>query len=63
MSYNRYKVICTLPYWRFEPWPGSNTLGQGALSSLPSLLEETLIADAPVPCIGESHHMHVKETT
>ena len=27
---------------RFEPWPGSSALGQGALSSLPSLSEETL---------------------
>ena len=27
---------------RFEPRPGSSALGQGALSSLPSLLEETL---------------------
>ena len=27
---------------RFEPRPGSSALGQGALSSLPSLSEETL---------------------
>ena len=27
---------------RFEPQPGSSVLGQGALSSLPSLSEETL---------------------
>ena len=27
---------------RFEPRPGSSTLGQGALSSLPSLSEDTL---------------------
>ena len=46
---------------RFEPRPGSSALGQGALSSLPSLSEETL--SRPVPCIGEKYPMHVKEPT
>ena len=41
--------LCALRYWHwisfvnvFEPRPGSSALGQGALSSLPSLSEETL---------------------
>ena len=44
---------------RFELRPGSSALGQGALSSLPSLSEET---KPSVPCIGEKYLMHVKET-
>ena len=47
----------------FEPRPGSSVLGQGALSSLPSLSEETLSRRASVPCIGEKYPMHVKEPT
>ena len=44
-----------------SPGRGSCALGQGALSSLPNLSEETL--SRRVPCIGESHPMHVKEPT
>ena len=56
-----------LPFWRFphefESHRGSSALWQGALSSLPSLSEETLSRrDGPV-YIGESHPMQVKEPT
>ena len=45
---------------RFESQPGSSALGQGALSSLPSLSEETSSRQS---CAWEGHTLYTKNKT